>query len=155
VGEIHLSNFDQKLFSVKTPGIFDLDLISKTRFIAGDVEKGLSLWNINKEDHEVNQLFRTELDEKIIYVDHHKLTEEDNSGSVNVAVTMEQGYTTYLKLDEEGGEFKQLHQWKDATNTIWACRLLKDGTTLASGGDFGKYYFYDLRTKLKTMTNTQ
>ena len=68
---------------------------------------------------------------------------------------MEQGYTSYLQLDLESQEFKELNQWKDATNTIWACKLLKDGKTLASGGDFGKYFFYDLKSGVKTFTNTQ
>lgn len=154
IGEIQVNIPDEnqkKLFSVLTPGIFDMQKLEQSNtFVVGDVDKGLGYWKLGKENDEIQQIFRTELNEKIIYVDLHKINQ-----SVKVAATMEQGYTSYLQLDEGNLEFKELHQWKDATNTIWACKLLQDRSSLASGGDFGKYFFYDLRTNVKTFTNTQ
>ena len=160
-GEIQLSNYEDAIFKVDTPGIFDLSLINEKQFLAGDVDNGLSLWNIDIDNQSISQAFRTELGQKVIYVDQHRVYQENlESGDdfrhqVNVAVSMEQGFTKYLQLDEKSGEFRTIKEWKDATNTIWACKLLQDGNCLVSGGDFGKFHYYDLRTQNKTNTITK
>ena len=67
---------------------------------------------------------------------------------------MENGAASYLSLGQHG-TWEEIRKWNLSKNTIWACKLLRDGNSLAIGGDFGEYFFADKRTDSPYFKNVQ